>query len=87
MGKCRIKGIEKKITVPAGEGAVVSVYAASASSSAERPLFINGQQYDIKAAVKSEYICAEGESSAEIYAGDNIDVYGISVVKTTIEEQ
>ena len=61
-GKCRIKETGKKIPVPASEGAVVSVYAASASSSAERPLFINGQQYDIKAAVRSDYTCAEGES-------------------------
>lgn len=84
-GKCRIKGIDKAITVPVTNGAVISVYAASASSSSTRPLYIDGKQYDVLAGAKFEYTYEGDSDSVVIYAGDNIDVYGISVINTIIE--
>ncbi|MDO5397209.1 MAG: hypothetical protein Q4G33_04695 [bacterium] len=84
-GKCRIKGTGKKLTVPVTKGAVVSVYAASASSSSERVLRIDGNPYPLLAAAKSDYIYEGDGSSIEIYAEDNIDVYGVSVIATAIE--
>ena len=86
-GKLRIKGTSKKITVPVTKGAVVSVYAASANSSSERILYIDGGEYPLTAAVKSEYTYTGDGDSIVIYAGDNIDVYGISVIQTIIEEK
>lgn len=83
--KIRIKGTTKKFTVPVSNGAVVSVYASSASSSSTRPLYINGDKYDLLSPVKSEYTYTGDGETIEIYAGDNIDVYGISVVQTIIE--
>jgi hypothetical protein len=83
--KLRIKGTAQTITVPVAKGAEVAVYAASASSSASRPLYIDGTEYMIQAADKTS-ITYEGDSdSIVIYAGDNIDVYGISVTQTIIE--
>lgn len=84
-GKCRIKGTAKKLTVPVTKGAVVSVYAASASSSSTRVLRIDGNSYPILAGVRSDYTYEGDADSIEIYAEDNIDVYGVSVITTVIE--
>lgn len=83
--KLRVKGTGKKFTVPVSKDAVVSVYASSASSSSERPLYIDGNQYNLLSPVKSEYTYTGDGDFIEIYAGDNIDVYGISVIQTIIE--
>lgn len=84
-GKCRIKGTGKKITVPVTKGAVISVYAASASSSSTRVLRIDGNPYSLLSGVRSDYTYEGNGDSIEIYAEDNIDVYGISVINTIIE--
>lgn len=83
--KLRVKGTTKKFTVPVSNGAVISVYASSASSSSTRPLYINGEQYDLLSPAMCEYTYTGDGETIEIYAGDNIDVYGISVVQTIIE--
>ncbi len=85
--KLRIKGTGKKFTVPVTKGAVVSVYASSASSSSTRPLYIDGVKYDLLSAVRSEYTYTGDADEIIVYAGDNIDVYGISVIQTIIEEK
>ena len=81
----RIKGTAQTVSVPVKAGSAVSVYAGSASSSATRPLYINGEQHDLLGAVKTDYTASE-DGTVQIYAGDNIDVWGISVVSTVIDE-
>lgn len=73
------------ITVPVKKGSVVTVYAASANSTATRQLFINNKQYDVLTASSFRYTYGGDDGSIEIRAGDNIEVYGISVVTKRLQ--
>lgn len=82
--RIRIKNNNGKITVPVKKGSVVTVYGASANSSSTRPLYINGKEYNILSACSSVYTHTGENETIEIYGGDNIEIYGISVVTKQI---
>lgn len=67
------------ITVPVKKGSVVTVYGASANSSSERPLIINGETTKILGACATTYTYTGEDGTIKVTAGDNIEVYGIKV--------
>lgn len=73
------------ITVPVKKDSVVTVYAASANSTATRSLFINNEQYDVLNASSFEYTHKGEDGNIEIKAGDNIEIYGISVITKQLQ--
>lgn len=73
------------ITVPVKKGSVVTVYAASANSTATRSLFINNEQYNVLTADSFKYTYEGEDGNIEIRAGDNIEVYGISVITKRLQ--
>lgn len=73
------KGNKGTITIPVTNGSLVTVYAASANSSKERPLIINGNSTNILAACSTSYTYEGEAGTIDISAGDNIEVYGIKV--------
>ena len=83
--RIRIKNNNGKITVPVKNGSVVTVYGASANSTATRPLYINGEKYDLLSACSSEYRYTGEDGTIEIYGGDNIEIYGISVITKRLQ--
>ena len=67
------------ITGPVKKGSVVTVYGASANSSSERPLIINGETTKILGACATTYTYTGEDGTIKVTAGDNIEVYGIKV--------
>ncbi len=71
------------LTVPVKNGATVYVYCASANSTSERSLFINGKEYKVLSGTMLEYDYTGEDGNIEIYATDGIDLYGVCVEKVT----
>lgn len=85
--RIRIKNSNGKITVPVKNGSEITVYGASANSSSTRPLYINDTKYDLLSACASTYQYTGDDGTITIYGGDNIEIYGISVMtKQTVSE-
>ena len=82
--RIRINGSKGKLTVPVKSGSVVTVYAASASSSEARALIINGQTSNVQALTAVTYNYTGADGTIEISSGSNIEISAISVEKVTI---
>jgi len=78
--RIRIKNNNGKITLPVKNGSEITVYGASANSSSTRPLYINDTKYDLLTACASTYKYTGEDGTITVYGGDNIEIYGISVV-------
>ncbi len=82
--RIRINGSKGKLTVPVKSGSVVTVYAASASSSEARALIINGQTSNVQALTAVTYNYTGADGTIEISSGSNIEISAVSVEKVTI---
>ena len=85
-GYLRLGKSNDQIEVPVKKGSVITVYAASASSSETRNLMVNGTEMPFSAKAAASYTYDGEDGTVLIYPAKGINLYGIKVSLTTVEQ-